>query len=54
MKPLNHRLLIEVQEEEPQQGAFFVPVEEKVEEFFENEQLLPFDDNEEFMMGGHG
>ena len=29
-------------------------VMEKVEEFFENEQLLPFDDNEEFMMGGHG
>jgi len=27
---------------------------EKVEDFFENEQLLPFDDNEEFMMGGHG
>ena len=33
MKPLNRRLLIEVIEEEPQQGAFFVPVEEKVEEF---------------------
>ena len=32
MKPLNRRLLIEVIEEEPQQGAFFVPVEEKVEE----------------------
>ena len=29
-------------------------VMEKVEEFFKNEQLLPFDDNEEFMMGGHG
>ena len=29
-------------------------VMEKVEEFFENEQRLPFDDNEEFMMGGHG
>jgi len=29
-------------------------VMEKVEEFFQNEQLLPFDDNEEFMMGGHG
>ena len=29
-------------------------VMEKVEDFFENEQLLPFDDNEEFMMGGHG
>ena len=33
MKPLNRRLLIEVIEEEPQQDAFFVPVEEKVEEF---------------------
>ena len=33
MKPLNRRLLIEVIEEDPQQGAFFVPVEEKVEEF---------------------
>jgi len=33
MKPLNRRLLIEVIEEEPQQGAFFVPVEEKTEEF---------------------
>jgi co-chaperonin GroES (HSP10) len=33
MKPLNRRLLIEVIEEEPQQGAFFVPVEEKTEDF---------------------
>ena len=33
MKPLNRRLLIEVIKEEPQQGAFFVPVEEKIEEF---------------------
>ena len=33
MKPLNRRLLIEVIEEEPQDGAFFVPTEEKVEEF---------------------
>lgn len=33
MKPLNRRLLIEVVEEEPQQGTFFVPVEEKIEEF---------------------
>ena len=33
MKPLNRRLLIEVIEEEPQQGAFFIPVEEKVEDF---------------------
>jgi len=29
-------------------------VMEKVEEFFQNEQTLKFDDNEEFMMGGHG
>jgi tRNA-dihydrouridine synthase B len=29
-------------------------VMEKVEEFFQNEQPLRFDDNEEFMMGGHG
>jgi co-chaperonin GroES (HSP10) len=33
MKPLNRRLLIEVQEEDPQQGTFFVPEENKVEEF---------------------
>ena len=33
MKPLNRRLLIEVNAEDPQQGAFFIPVEEKVEEF---------------------
>jgi co-chaperonin GroES (HSP10) len=33
MKPLNRRLLIEVIKEEPQQGAFFVPVEEKSEDF---------------------
>ena len=33
MKPLNRRLLIEVIEEEPTTGAFFVPTEEKVEEF---------------------
>jgi len=33
MKPLNRRLLIEVIEEEPTQGAFFVPVEERIEEF---------------------
>ena len=25
MKPLNRRLLIEIIEEDPQQGAFFVP-----------------------------
>tara|TARA_R110000868_G_C10532984_1_gene734206 strand:- start:262 stop:513 length:252 start_codon:yes stop_codon:yes gene_type:complete len=33
MKPLNHRLLIEIIKEEPKQGVFFVPVEEKTEEF---------------------
>ncbi len=33
MKPLNRRLLIEVIEEDPQQGAFFVPTEERAEEF---------------------
>jgi len=33
MKPLNRRLLIEVIEEEPQEGVFFVPAEEKIEEF---------------------
>ena len=33
MKPLNRRLLIEVQEEDLQQGTFFVPAEERVEEF---------------------
>ena len=29
-------------------------VMEKVEKFFQNEKPLPFNDNEEFMMGGHG
>jgi len=29
-------------------------VMEKVEAFFQNENPLPFDDNEEFMMSGHG
>ena len=33
MKPLNRRLLIEINKEETHQGAFFVPEEEKVEEF---------------------
>ena len=33
MKPWNRRLLIDIIEEEPEQGAFFVPTEEKVEEF---------------------
>jgi co-chaperonin GroES (HSP10) len=44
MKPLNRRLLIEVIEEEPQQGAFFVPVEEKVEEFLTAKVLACADD----------
>ena len=29
-------------------------VMEKVEVFFQNENPLPFNENEEFMMGGHG
>ena len=33
MKPLNRRLLIEVTKEEPQEGAFFIPVEDKVQDF---------------------
>tara|TARA_B110000211_G_scaffold155498_1_gene176370 strand:+ start:165 stop:416 length:252 start_codon:yes stop_codon:yes gene_type:complete len=33
MKPLNRRLLIEIKKEATQQGVFFVPVEEKVQEF---------------------
>jgi co-chaperonin GroES (HSP10) len=33
MKPLNRRLLIEVVTEQPEEGAFFVPTEEKVEQF---------------------
>tara|TARA_B100000214_G_scaffold224203_1_gene163159 strand:+ start:165 stop:416 length:252 start_codon:yes stop_codon:yes gene_type:complete len=44
MKPLNRRLLIEVIEEEPQQGAFFVPVEEKVEEFLPAKVIACADD----------
>ena len=40
MKPLNRRLLIEITEEEPQQGTFFVPVEEKVEEFLTAKVIL--------------
>ena len=44
MKPLNRRLLIEVIKEEPQQGAFFVPVEEKVEEFLTAKVLECADD----------
>ena len=44
MKPLNRRLLIEVIEEEPQQGAFFVPVEEKVEEFLSAKVVACADD----------
>ena len=44
MKPLNRRLLIEVTEEAPQQGAFFVPVEEKVEEFLTARVIACADD----------
>ena len=44
MKPLNRRLLIEVIEEEPQQGAFFVPVEEKVEEFLPSKVIACAED----------
>ena len=33
MKPLNRRLLIEIIKEEPKQGVFFVPTEEKIEEY---------------------
>lgn len=33
MKPLNRRLLIEIIKKEEHQGAFFIPKEEKVEEF---------------------
>jgi co-chaperonin GroES (HSP10) len=44
MKPLNRRLLIEVIEEEPEQGAFFVPVEEKAEEFLVAKVLASAED----------
>jgi co-chaperonin GroES (HSP10) len=44
MKPLNRRLLIEVIEEEPQQGAFFVPVEEKIEDFLPAKVIACADD----------
>ena len=44
MKPLNRRLLIEVIEEEPQQGSFFVPQEEKIEEFLNVRVLACSDD----------
>jgi|TARA_Y100001963_G_C6623766_1_gene373004 co-chaperonin GroES (HSP10) len=44
MKPLNRRLLIEVTEEAPQQGAFFVPVEEKAEEFLTAKVVACADD----------
>jgi co-chaperonin GroES (HSP10) len=44
MKPLNRRLLIEVVEEEPEQGSFFVPVEEKVEEFLSAKVIACADD----------
>jgi co-chaperonin GroES (HSP10) len=33
LKPLNRRLLIEEVKTEPKQGVFFVPTEEKVQEF---------------------
>ena len=33
MKPWNRRLLIDIIAEEPEQGAFFVPTEEKSQEF---------------------
>jgi len=33
MKPLNRRLLIEVIKEVPREGSFFVPKEEKPQEF---------------------
>ena len=44
MKPLNRRLLIEIIEEDPQQGAFFVPTEEKVEDFLPAKVLDCADD----------
>ena len=44
MKPLNRRLLISVQEEEPQQGTFFVPVEDKIEEFLTAKVITCADD----------
>ncbi len=44
MKPLNRRLLIEVIKDEPQQGAFFVPVEEKKEDFLVVKVLACADD----------
>jgi co-chaperonin GroES (HSP10) len=51
MKPLNRRLLIEVIEEEPQQGAFFVPVEEKVEEFLPAKVIACAEDCKEDLSG---
>ena len=33
MKPLNRRLLIEITKEEEQQGVFYVPKEDKPQEF---------------------
>ena len=44
MKPLNRRLLIEINKEETQQGAFFVPQEEKVEEFLTAKVIACADD----------
>jgi co-chaperonin GroES (HSP10) len=44
MKPLNRRLLIEIIKEEPQEGAFFVPAEERVEEFLTAQVVACADD----------
>jgi co-chaperonin GroES (HSP10) len=44
MKPLNRRLLIEIIKEEEHQGAFYVPKEEKVEEFVPAKVLSCADD----------
>jgi co-chaperonin GroES (HSP10) len=44
MKPLNRRLLIKVMEEEPQQGTFFVPAEDKIEEFLTAKVIACADD----------
>jgi co-chaperonin GroES (HSP10) len=51
MKPLNRRLLIEVIKEEAQQGAFFVPTEEKTSEFSLAKVLACADDCSEDLSG---
>ncbi len=51
MKPLNRRLLIEINKEEPQQGAFFVPVEEKVQEFLTAEVISCAEDCSQDLAG---